>query len=118
MNQEIMKFSNTLVYKNKMSCSNDQVKSGRLDLYPMNNDEWIEQVIDPLKPVVFIDYINFIPSQKEDCRMTSRLVQRLISNRISPKDIGVISPLNEDVDEIKEKIRVFLKNNNLIYSIE
>lgn len=106
MNQGIMTFSNTLVYGNCMNCASEKVKAGRLKLTLNKDDKWVEETLAPNKPVVFLNLVKCDSMAKLDCKLASHLVHKLVSSGMSPQDIGVISPLNSDVDLIKANLNV------------
>ena len=61
---EIMSLSNTLIYNNRLECGNDNVASGTLHLpnpshlhtlTAHSNKKWLNTVIDPQIPVLFVN---------------------------------------------------------------
>lgn len=80
MHGEICRLSNDIVYKGKLHCANDEVRFRQLKLAgfpsalpsPLNGHPvqsttgWLAKVIDPSKPVVFVntDAINCSSSQR------------------------------------------------------
>lgn len=64
MNEEICRLSNMMVYKDKLKCGNDDVRSRRLELSdfpkrlpPLNRNSypWLMKVAHPNAPVVFVN---------------------------------------------------------------
>lgn len=103
-----MNFSNALVYGKSMSCGTTDVKTGRLDLQNLPESGLVREILQPEKPVVFVDLVGVEADAKKDCKLTCYLVEKLISHGLDASDIGVITPLNDDVKQIKSDLKVFL----------
>ena len=116
MNKDIMQFSNKVIYRdNPMTCANDRVGNGKLNIpkrihYP-ENLRWVSRISDPDTPVAFFDLgeIRQMNSENDtnlNCLLTLFAVKNLLDNGVDCEDIGVITPLNDDMNHIKDRLRV------------
>ncbi len=118
MHQDIMQFSNAQFYKNKLRAHPAIAQHTLSDLSgysPFNNNPFIPTAAtDPLTPILFID----CPEGKEstlaesfsyfneaEISLTQQVTDALLSSRLFPDDIGIISPYDQQVSRLKSKLR-------------
>jgi len=113
MNENIMKFSNYVMYNNRMKCGTEEVKTGKLPLSLhkiKSNITWIPNVLNPAKNVIFLDLSRVKALHKEEgrnlnCLLTSFVARQLIVQGIQQKDIGIITPLNDDKNSVNTSLK-------------
>jgi len=118
MNQKIMSFSNDRFYQNQLK-AHPSVKHHTLkDLpgfepFPYINPK-IEEVVNAAKPFVFIPCTEGQEEQLADGHsyfnqaeilLTKEVTDALLSSRLFPADIGVISPYDQQVSRLKSTLR-------------
>lgn len=114
MNEKIMQFPNREFYEGKLTAS-PRVKHHHLGelsgfIIPDDLPEDMRQIIDPMKPVCFVN----IPGGKEkqitgsfswfntkEAEIVSSITRMLMSCRLFPDDIGIISPYEQQVNNLK-----------------
>lgn len=111
-----MQFSNKVIYRdNPMTCANDKVGNGKLYIPKRikyaENLRWVSRISDPDIPVAFFDLGEIRQMNRENdtnlnCLLTLFAVKTLLDNGINSEDIGVITPLNVDMNHIKDTLKV------------
>jgi predicted DNA helicase len=118
MHQEIMKFSNENFYQNQLKAHPSVAKHSLKDLpgfepYPYINPR-IEATVNISKPVVFISCPEGAEEQLADSysyfnqseiELTKEVTDVLLSSRLFPEDIGIISPYDQQVSRLKSLLR-------------
>ncbi|KAL3925164.1 MAG: hypothetical protein SGILL_000589 [Bacillariaceae sp.] len=134
MNEAICKVSSEAFYGGKMKCADDNVKHRRLALpgFPANlvNNvvPWVEAVVDPQNPVIFVDtdqirsskekqdkHVEFEPLEgrrgtktggstinETEKSLVFSIVDGLIKGGLDPSDVGVISPFRAQIRIMEE----------------
>ena len=106
MNEDICHFSNLVAYKGLLKCGNDTVKNQRLHLPVEPKTEtnperqWIERVINPNNPVVFLDCAakeSSGPVNLQEVSIVEQCVQSLSNCGVPMSSIGVITPFRSQV---------------------
>jgi predicted DNA helicase len=117
MNEEIMKFSNESFYENKLR-AHPTVKNHTLADLPgfssfLSLKQQINDALDPSKPIVFINYEQGVEQKLPgshsyynlvELRKVNELADALLSSRLFPDDIGIISPYEQQVNRLKERL--------------
>ncbi|WP_340153027.1 IGHMBP2 family helicase [uncultured Marivirga sp.] len=118
MHQEIMRFSNENFYQNKLKAHPLVSKHSLTDLpgfdpYRFVNP-MIQEVVQASKPVVFLPCPEGIEKQLTDSYsffnqaeidLTKEVTDALLSSRLFPEDIGIISPYDQQVSRLKSALR-------------
>ncbi|KAI1307389.1 Tripartite DNA replication factor [Mortierella claussenii] len=142
MNKDVMLLSNALVYENQLRCANEQVANKVLEIPHMDKFRqhchpgllqdasqqdpavcqghtvehpcWLEQTLDPLRSVVFID-TDEVPAHEvqvgnstqnpTEALLVRQLIEALISGGISEQDIGIISVLRAQLKVLSRLLR-------------
>ncbi|MGJ3235711.1 IGHMBP2 family helicase [Marivirga sp.] len=118
MHQEIMKFSNENFYQNQLKAHPSVAKHSLKDLpgfepYPYINPR-VEATVNISKPVVFISCPEGAEEQLADSysyfnqpeiELTKEVTDVLLSSRLFPEDIGIISPYEQQVSRLKSLLR-------------
>jgi predicted DNA helicase len=118
MHQEIMKFSNEHFYRNQLKAHPSVARHSLKDLpgfepFPYINPA-IEKVVQASKPVVFIPCHEGKEEQLADSHsrfnlaeigLTREITDALLSSRLFPEDIGIISPYDQQVSRLKSTLR-------------
>ncbi|OUJ19290.1 Superfamily I DNA/RNA helicase [Methanonatronarchaeum thermophilum] len=108
MNQKIMSYPNREFYKNKLKAA-PQVK--RHSLKDITNKT--DSLIEPRQPITFIDTEGSSERQPEgsnsrqnkgEARITRKTIERLIDMDIEPSEIGVITPYDAQVDQLRQEL--------------
>ena len=108
MNVDICHFSNLVAYKGLLKCGNETVANQRLRLpikpkLEMNhNKQWIEKVINPNNPVVFLDCAAeeiVGPVNSAEVSIVEECIRSLSACGLSMSSIGVITPFRSQVRE-------------------
>lgn len=128
MHGDICQLSNEIVYKGKLKCANEKVRWSKLDLpfYPSGVEVgWLLNVLDPNRPVVFIDTDAVRPSSSQthmtsnesfqglertrgrkeggnivndtECAIVKTIVKGFMKSGLDLKSIGVICPYRSQV---------------------
>ena len=114
MHKEIMRFSNENFYHNQLKAHPTVANHSLNDLpgfepYPYINPA-LKEVVGASKPVVFIPCEEGQESQLADSpswfnlaeiSLTKEVTDALLSSRLFPEDIGIISPYNQQVSRLK-----------------
>jgi predicted DNA helicase len=118
MHQDIMKFSNENFYQNQLKAHPSVSKHSLMDLpgfepYPYINPK-IEDAVKSSKPVVFIACPEGLEEQLADShsyfnqseiQLIKEVTDALLSSRLFPEDIGIISPYDQQVSRLKSTLR-------------
>ena len=118
MHQEIMKFSNEHFYRNQLKAHPSVARHSLKDLpgfepFPYINPA-IEKVVQASKPVVFIPCHEGKEEQLADSHsrfnlaeigLTREITDALLSSRLFPEDIGIISTYDQQVSRLKSALR-------------
>lgn len=108
MNVDICHFSNLVAYKGLLKCGNETVANQRLRLpikpkLEMNhNKQWIEKVINPNNPVVFLDCAAkeiVGPVNSVEVSIVEECIRSLSACGLPMSSIGVITPFRSQVRE-------------------
>jgi superfamily I DNA and/or RNA helicase len=114
MHKEIMRFSNETFYNNQLKAhptvSNHTLKDlPGFEPFPYINPAF-EKVVNAIDPIVFISCDNGKEQQladshswfnMEEIALTKEITDALLSSRLFPEDIGIISPYNQQVSRLK-----------------
>ncbi|CDO96139.1 unnamed protein product [Kluyveromyces dobzhanskii CBS 2104] len=109
MNADIMSLSNVLIYDGKLQCGSNKIRNQIL-LFPDNHicsgDTWLQNAIDPTRPVVILDHDGFESishgqfleqndhgqlSNVGESNVIDEIVRELLSHGIEPHQVGVMS---------------------------
>lgn len=114
MHEDIMRFSNEHFYHNKLKAHPSNAHHTLADLagfdaLPLPEGEALN-VISPLKPVVFIPVEGqekqlkgaFSYYNKEEITKVKEALDLLLASRLFPDDIGIISPYDQQVNQLKQ----------------
>ena len=110
MNQEIMQFSNNHYYNNKLLCG-DENKNWKLENDPFSS-----------KPLIFIDSSQGQEMKKENSTsyynlhevgLVEKVVNKYLSQALKPQSLGIITPYNSQVQELKKIINPEIKVSSI-----
>ncbi|MDY6788352.1 MAG: IGHMBP2 family helicase [Candidatus Nanohaloarchaea archaeon] len=114
MNTDIMQFSDDEFYHGDLK-ADESVADHTLDI-SVDGEDLAEMAVAPENPVVFVDTGGTMrersrkdSTSKEnpgEAELVERIVERLIELGVKAEDIGVISPYDDQVDLIKQKLDV------------
>jgi predicted DNA helicase len=118
MHQDIMKFSNKNFYDNQLKAHPSVSRHTLKDLpgfepFPYINPA-IDQVVKASKPVTFIACEEGREMQladshswfnMEEIALTKEITDALLSSRLFPEDIGIISPYNQQISRLKSVLK-------------
>ena len=132
MNEKIMQISNECMYNNCMKCANEKVakqflKINNFDSFN-NIKKWVKDILNPEKPVLFIDYndilnhidyVNNNESDKNDIEIDIifQIISVLYDLKFNMNEIGIITPYKTQENALREKLNKFINPNN-IYTID
>jgi DNA replication ATP-dependent helicase Dna2 len=121
MNEEILKLSNKCVYNFSIQCGNPEVATRRLDVkleeIIYNYPQWVCDILNPDRPVIFADYYNYIikthpeflintqDSNNVECSIVKQLLLALKQLNFDLNKIGVITPYKSQELLLLEKMR-------------
>ncbi|XP_060698286.1 DNA replication ATP-dependent helicase/nuclease DNA2 isoform X1 [Hemiscyllium ocellatum] len=116
MNSTIMSLSNKLIYEGKLVCGSEQIASATLQLPKWHElhvlglkDTWLQDALDPLKPVCFLDTEKVpAPERNEQCGLSNLieaelvycLTKVLLQVGCKPCNIGIIAPYRQQLKAI------------------
>jgi DNA replication ATP-dependent helicase Dna2 len=113
MNQDILFFSNHLVYKNKLKCFNNEIKNRRLKIEGKFDPEWLNQIKNEFS-VLFFSTDDLEDSfetkefdgvvNKKETLLIKVISSALLSSGLREEDIGIISPFNSQIKNLKDQI--------------
>lgn len=118
MNEKIMGFSNKMFYDNKLIASND-VKNHTLSEFNLKEPMVYKDVLDPKKPLVFLDTRGkeskeSLPTKStsyeniKEASIAASLVKEFLRMGLREEHIGIITPYISQVKRIKE---LLIKDN-------
>ena len=117
MHEEIMSFSNEHFYESKLMAHPSIAKHDLSDLPSFEPfpyiDRKIEQVLNPKKPIVFlacnegkeeqhIESYSYYNTAEID--LVQKTADALLSSRLFPEDIGIISPYEQQINRLKGRL--------------
>ena len=133
MNEKILEISNECMYNNCMKCANEKIAKQCLQLNNLHNNSniknWIKDVLNPSKPVIFIDYnmllkeneINFNNNESDKNEFEIDIIFQIISAlnllKFNMNEIGIITPYKTQENCLREKVNKLIPLNN-IYTID
>ncbi|MFW5904453.1 MAG: IGHMBP2 family helicase, partial [Candidatus Saliniplasma sp.] len=114
MNEKIMHFSDDTFYEGRIKAHGSVKKHTLEGVLNKISDGKFSDVIDPKEPIVFVDTIgNMLEKSREgstskenpgESVLVSHIVDELIDEGISKMDIGVITPYDDQKDNIESRI--------------
>nr|GMC75970.1 DNA replication ATP-dependent helicase/nuclease DNA2 [Ipomoea batatas] len=114
MCKEIMELSNTLIYGNRLRCGSSEVENAKLTYScSIAGPPWIKEVMNPNKPVIFINTDLLLAFETNDRKSLSNPIEayiisevsnKLVNTGISQEDIGIITPYNSQADLIRQTV--------------
>ncbi|GMY22919.1 DNA replication ATP-dependent helicase/nuclease JHS1 isoform X2 [Fagus crenata] len=116
MCQGIMELSNALIYGDRLRCGSSEIASAKLSLSSLKScSSWLREVLNPTKPVVFID-TDMLPAfeakdQKAvnnpvEAYIIAEVTEQLVNNGIEGEDIGIITPYNAQANLIRHAVYI------------
>lgn len=120
MHEQIMQFSNAAFYDNKLH-AHPSIKGHTLIDLPgfstfLSLKQQINEALDPSKPIVFINYEQGSEQKMPDShsyynlveiKKVNELADALLSCRLFPDDIGIISPYEQQVNRMKQRLEAY-----------
>lgn len=119
MHEEIMKFSNGRFYGGNLKADPSVARHTLVDLgvdpvSPDSTDNWINRAVNPKEPVVFLDTAETGSRERQrpgsnsrenetEADLVARVASRLLEP-LDPKEIGIISPYDDQVDILSNRI--------------
>ncbi|KAK1273977.1 hypothetical protein QJS04_geneDACA012087 [Acorus gramineus] len=110
----IMELSNALIYGNRLRCGSPEVENAKLSFSKeMPVTSWLRKVMDPNKPVVFINTDMLpAPEMKEqksvnnptEAYIVSEMAGELVNCGIIVDEIGIITPYNSQANLIRRVV--------------
>jgi len=122
MNEDIMMLANELIYGHRMQCADKAprvLNLPRFAVFQEQNqgsalDSFIARVISPSQPVIFINS-DSIPCPESttgshihneyEAKLVAVILQSLIECGAEPEDIGIVSPLRQQLKTIEYSLR-------------
>jgi len=115
MHKKIMDFPNQLMYDGKLK-ADKSVASSKLLLAKLPDDQEIAKIVDPNKPIFFLDTSNSETNDNREAlqpkstsyenifeaKIISRIVKALVEGGLDIDDIGVITPYLAQVKRIEK----------------
>lgn len=115
MNEDICRFSNIVAYKGLLKCANDGVKNQKLRLpvtpkLEKNPDKrWIDNVVNPNNPVVFLDCAakeSQGPVNTAEISIVELCVKALTDCGLAISSIGVITPFRSQLRALQDSLNL------------
>ncbi|XP_043718430.1 DNA replication ATP-dependent helicase/nuclease JHS1 isoform X4 [Telopea speciosissima] len=114
MNAGIMELSNALIYGNRLRCGSPKIANAKLQfLCAKPSIPWLKEVLDPNKPVIFIN-TDMLPAleakdQKtvnnpKEAYIVAEITDELVNKGIAEEDIGIITPYNSQANLIRRVV--------------
>ncbi|KAJ4958932.1 hypothetical protein NE237_026043 [Protea cynaroides] len=114
MNAGIMELSNGLIYGNRLRCGSPEIANAKLRFQCAKpSTSWLKQVLDPNKPVIFIN-TDMLPAleakdQKtvnnpSEAYIVAEITDELVNKGIAEEDIGIITPYNAQINLIRRVV--------------
>nr|XP_028961324.1 DNA replication ATP-dependent helicase/nuclease DNA2 [Malus domestica] len=107
----IMALSNALIYGDRLRCGSPEIENAKLKVSSsIPHSFWIQEVINPSKPVIFINTDSLPAFEAKDHKIVSnpteaniivQVVEGLVKSGIKGEDIGVITPYNSQAEIIR-----------------
>ncbi|TQE09067.1 hypothetical protein C1H46_005450 [Malus baccata] len=107
----IMELSNALIYGDRLRCGSPEIENAKLKVSSsIPHSFWIQEVINPSKPVIFINTDSLPAFEAKDHKIVSnpteaniivQVVEGLVKSGIKREDIGVITPYNSQAEIIR-----------------
>ncbi|QCD95507.1 DNA replication ATP-dependent helicase Dna2 [Vigna unguiculata] len=111
MCQDIMDLSNALIYGDRLRCGSVEVANAKLEFSDLSCDlPWLEQVLNPRRPVIFIDTDKLPALEARDqkivnnpieAQIIAEIAKELVKNGIGKEHIGIITPYNSQANVIR-----------------
>lgn len=119
MHEKIMSFSDEEFYRGELS-ADESVKNHTLEDFELDVNTYgneVAPILDPHEPVVFVDTVERDASERtrqgstskenpEEALIVEQLTYNLFRSGVEPQDIAIISPYNDQVDLIDQKMDV------------
>ena len=127
MNEDICHFSNVVAYKGLLKCGNDEVKNQKLCLpvTPKQQTDpgmkWIERVVNPDCPVVFLDCTakeSQGPVNTAEISLVEQCVRALSGCGLSLTSIGVITPFRSQLRALKDSLNLMSQSGLELSTID
>ncbi|CAI9781645.1 unnamed protein product [Fraxinus pennsylvanica] len=110
----IMELSNALIYGNRLRCGSSEIENAKLKYTcKASAPSWLEQVLNPKHPVIFIN-IDLLPTYEKTDRkavnnpieayIIAEVTKALLLRGIRGEDIGIITPYNSQAKLIQEAV--------------
>ncbi|OIW07362.1 hypothetical protein TanjilG_10197 [Lupinus angustifolius] len=111
MCQSIMDLSNALIYGDRLRCGSSEIANRKLEFSGLKcGFPWLEDVLVPSRPVVFID-TDMLPALETrdqkiiknplEAHIIAEISKELVNNGIAVEQIGVITPYNAQANLIR-----------------
>ncbi|CAL0302859.1 unnamed protein product [Lupinus luteus] len=111
MCQSIMDLSNALIYGDRLRCGSSEIANRKLEFSDLKcGFPWLEDVLSPSRPVVFID-TDMLPALETrdqkiiknplEAHIIAEVSKELVNNGIAVEQIGVITPYNAQANLIR-----------------
>ncbi|KAL2337269.1 hypothetical protein Fmac_011715 [Flemingia macrophylla] len=111
MCQGIMDLSNALIYGDRLRCGSFEVANAKLEFSALScGMPWLEDVLNPRRPVIFIDTDNLPALEARDrkavnnpieAQIIAEVAKELVKNGIETENIGIITPYNSQAKLIQ-----------------
>ncbi|XP_061371204.1 DNA replication ATP-dependent helicase/nuclease JHS1 [Gastrolobium bilobum] len=111
MCQGIMDLSNALIYGDRLRCGSSEVANAKLEFSGLNCGlSWLEDVLNPGRPVIFIDTDQLPALEARDqknvnnpveAHIIAEVAKELVANGIGGEHIGIITPYNSQANLIR-----------------
>ena len=115
MNTDIMNFSSEEFYGGELE-ADETVADHKLEITGNPSNERLERVFDPENVAVFLDSKgeweessregSTSKENKKEAKMVEEIVRECMNLGIAPEDIGVISPYDDQVDLLNQKLDI------------
>ncbi|XP_030966740.1 DNA replication ATP-dependent helicase/nuclease JHS1 isoform X1 [Quercus lobata] len=114
MCQGVMELSNALIYGDRLRCGSSEIACAKLKLSCLKScSSWLKEVLNPTKPVIFID-TDMLPAFEAKDQKTvnnpveayiiAEVTEQLVNNGIEGEDIGIITPYNSQANLIRHAV--------------
>ncbi|KAM4081953.1 hypothetical protein ACJW30_11G132500 [Castanea mollissima] len=114
MCQGVMELSNALIYGDRLRCGSSEIANAKLKLSCLKScSSWLKEVLNPTKPVIFID-TDMLPAFEAKDQKTvnnpveayiiAEVTEQLVNNGLEGEDIGIITPYNSQANLISHAV--------------